>query len=274
MTPTYFAVREEIAQFTGVLPPLDVADTPKAAYGKLRLHESAGLFDALSVMGKTVSSPAPLSMEELGQDFGYLLYSTVIKGSLEPRELIFPKLHDRAHVFLDGKLSGIRDRLGRTCEIQVGSTPDEPHRLDILVENLGRINYGNNMFDQKGILGGIRLGNTFHFGWEMTSLPMDDLSALTFGQETAFDGRPRFYRGTLHIDGAPADTFLAPRGFHKGFVTVNGFNLGRYWNDKGPQKTLFLPAPLLRTGENEIVIFETDGVDAPEIEFLPDPILG
>ena len=274
MTPTYEAVKDVIAAFTGKTPPQDVANTPKADYGRLALGESAALFDSLSRIGRSVTAPAPLSMEEMEQDFGYILYSTVIKGELSPRDLIFPKLHDRAHIFVDGRLVGIRDRMGATCEVKLGSTPDEPHRLDILVENLGRINFGTKMFDQKGILGGIRLGNVFHFGWETTSLPMEDLSALSFEKTTAFDGKPRFYRGTLRIEGAPADTFLEPRGFHKGFVTVNGFNLGRYWNDKGPQRTLYLPAPLLREGENEIIVFETDGVDAPEIYFRSEPILG
>ena len=274
MTPTFFAVRRELARFTGVVPPLDVTDSKKAAYGRVRLTESVSLFDALQTLGTKRSAPVPLSMEEMGQDFGYILYSTTVCGDLSPRELIFTQLHDRAHIFLDGKLVGIRDRLGADCEVKVGATPDTPHRLDILVENMGRINYGPETFDRKGILGGVRIGQAFHFGWETVSLPMDTLSALSFGEVTPFDGVPRFYRGILRIEGTPADTFLAPVGFHKGFVTVNGFNLGRYWNDKGPQKTLYVPAPLLCEGENEIIVFETDGTDAPEVELLSAPILG
>jgi beta-galactosidase len=274
MTPTFFAVRDEIARFTGVTPPLDVSDSRKIAYGRVRLNESVGLFETLSSIGKTFSSPMPLTMEEARQDFGYILYTTEIRGSLSPRSLIFPQLHDRAHVFIDGKLVGIRDRLGALCEIQIGSTYDTPHRIDILVENLGRVNYGAKTFDKKGIVGGVRLGQTFHFGWRTTTLPMDDLSALSYKSVTAFDGRPRFYRGNLRIDGTPADTFIAPVGFHKGFIVVNGFNLGRYWNDKGPQKTLYVPAPILKKGNNEIVVFETDGVDKPEVKFLSEPILG
>ena len=274
MTPTFFAVREELARFTGILPPLDVCDSKKAAYGKLELTESASLFDALPALGWRRSDPFPLTMEEMGQSFGYILYSTTVCGNLSSRALSFTQLHDRAHVYLDGKLVGIRDRLGTDCEIRVGATPDTPRRIDILVENMGRINYGAKMFDKKGILGGVRLGQAFHFGWETTSLPMDDLAALPFGEVKPFDGRPSFYRGALRIEGQPADTFLAPIGFHKGFVTVNGFHIGRYWNDKGPQKTLYVPAPLLREGENEIVIFETDGVDTPTVEFLAEPILG
>lgn len=274
MTPTFFAVREELARFTGVLPPLDVCDSKKAAYGRIELKESACLFDVLQAIGRKRSAPTPLTMEEMGQAFGYILYSTEIRGSLSPRELDLQRMHDRAQIFVDGTLVGVKDRLGADCTVKVGSTPEKPCRLDILVENMGRINYGAKTFDRKGILEGVRLGQAFHFGWDTTALPMDDIAAIPFGEIKPFDGRPCFYRGTLCVEGEPADTFLAPVGFHKGFVTVNGFNLGRYWNDKGPQKTLYIPAPLLHAGENEIILFETDGVDAPEVELLSAPILG
>jgi beta-galactosidase len=83
-----------------------------------------------------------------------------------------------------------------------------------------------------------------------------------------------FLKGDLQIQDAPADTFLRLDGFTKGFVTVNGFNIGRYFNSAGPQKTLYIPAPLLKTGSNEIIIFETDGFDVPVVTFTDAPDLG
>ena len=83
-----------------------------------------------------------------------------------------------------------------------------------------------------------------------------------------------FLRGVLNIEGEPKDTFIRLDGFHHGFVTVNGFNLGRYYNDAGPQKTLYCPAPMLKTGENEILVFETDSSDRNVIEFVDVPELG
>ena len=213
-------------------------------------------------------------MEEVGQDFGYLLYSTTLRGDFAPRPLVLEDLHDRVHIFVNGKLVGIRDRMGRCDEVMIGVRTGEEVRLDILVENLGRINFGHLTLDRKGLLGGVRLGMSYHFDFTMTPLTMEDLTALCFDKGTAFDGAPRFYRGRLCIDGKPADTFVEATGFHKGFITVNGFNLGRYWNDKGPQRTLYLPAPILREGENEIIVFETDGVDSPRINFYSEPILG
>ena len=83
-----------------------------------------------------------------------------------------------------------------------------------------------------------------------------------------------FLRGTLTVDGEPKDTFIRLDGFHHGFVAVNGFNLGRYYNDAGPQKTLYCPAPMLKSGDNEIIVFEMDSSDRNEILFTDTPDLG
>lgn len=46
---------------------------------------------------------------------------------------------------------------------------------------------------------------------------------------------------------------------------INGFHLGRYWNTAGPQKTLYLPAPLIKDGENELVVLELEGYQQPKV---------
>ena len=79
--------------------------------------------------------------------------------------------------------------------------------------------------------------------------------------------------GELNIEGKPADTFLRLDGFKKGFVTINGFNLGRYW-EIGPTKTLYVPAPMLKEGKNEIIVFESDGTATATVEFFAKPDLG
>ena len=95
---------------------------------------------------------------------------------------------------------------------------------------------------------------------------------LSFSAECGF-AKPTFLRGNLHIDEPPADTYVRLDGFTKGFVTVNGFNIGRYFNPAGPQKTLYVPAPLLRQGDNEIIVFESDGYEQPVIELVDLPEL-
>ena len=273
LTPTYYAVREVLTAFNGASCDLPVENTKKAAYGCVTLTESADLFDNLGI-GRVTEGPAPLSMEQVGQDFGYILYSSTVNGPCEERSLELEHVHDRAHIYLNGKYAGLRERTGRRDEIKIRLGKGESVRLDILVENCGRVNYGTKLFDKKGIFNNIRLADRNHFGWKMTSLTMDDLSGVAYQEGASFTGHPTFLRGRFTVADTPADTFLRLDGFKKGFVTVNGFNLGRYWNEKGPQKTLFVPAPILREGENEIVVFETDGFDTPVVEFVDTPDLG
>jgi beta-galactosidase len=139
---------------------------------------------------------------------------------------------------------------------------------------MGRINYGPLLRDKKGLFG-VHFGNQHHFGWDNYPLPMDNLDVLEY--KLVGEGEiagPTFLRGYLDIEGEPADTFVRLDGFKKGFVVVNGFNIGRYFNLAGPQRTLYIPAPMLKTGRNEIVVFESDGTDALEIELFDKPDLG
>ena len=105
---------------------------------------------------------------------------------------------------------------------------------------------------------------------------MDNLENLSFKpveNKLQFE-KPLFLKYSLVINEAPCDTFIELKNFTKGFVTVNGFNIGRYYNTAGPQKTLYIPAPLLRSGENEIIVFESDGAKDGYIDLLDRPILG
>lgn len=274
LTDAYYAIQNAIAKGTGKEPPaIQVQNSPKAAYGCVQLEQYAPLLDNLLALAKPVFHAYPQTMEQLGQDFGYIVYSTELEGPFEENDLIFTQLHDRAHIFLDGKLVGIRERSRREDEVKIGLAPGEKVRLDILVENMGRVNYGPKLFDRKGIVGGIRIERRFHFGWDHYCLPMEDLSGLAWQNGISTDA-PAFYKGTLTITGAPCDTFVELPSFQKGVVIINGFNLGRYYNTAGPQKTLYVPAPILREGENEVIIFETDGCADPTVIFRDTPDLG
>ena len=274
MTPNYFAVKEVIERNTGrKAPEMDVCDLPKAAYGKLTLTESAPLFDQLNNLTTPVRAAFPKTMEELDQDFGYILYRTELKGPFEELELFCGDIHDRAIFYVNGKQVGIKERSRRNDPIRIGLGFGETATLDILVENMGRVNYGIKLMDRKGILGGVRLGQRFHYGWEMYPMTMDDLGGLSYGETQPSGTVPAFLRGTLTVEGTPCDTYVKLDGFTKGFVTVNGFNIGRYFNPAGPQKTLYIPAQLLREGENEIVVFESDGYEEAVVELVDTAIL-
>jgi beta-galactosidase len=215
-------------------------------------------------------------MEEIGQSYGFTLYSTTLKGPVgeeKPLPLKYDCVHDRAIAFLNGERKGIVERSRRADEIYISLKKDEEVRLDILVENMGRINYGPQMRDRKGMTG-IRFGQRNHYGWDMYPLEMNDLSTVKYSPCVSGVDTPSFMRGNLKIAGEPCDTFIKLESFHHGFVVVNGFNLGRYYNDAGPQMTLYCPAPMLRTGDNEIIVFETDSCENNVIEFVDAPELG
>jgi beta-galactosidase len=136
---------------------------------------------------------------------------------------------------------------------------------------MGRANFGAKMMRKKGIAGRCLLDDRIHFSWNVYPLPMDNLEKLEFTDSMPTE-KSFFCKGSFTVD-EPKDTFLKTDNFTKGFVTVNGYNIGRYW-EIGPQKTLYIPASLLRKGENEIVIFESDALKGePEIEFCDQPVL-
>lgn len=125
--------------------------------------------------------------------------------------------------------------MDRDDEIRLSVGRGEEVRLDILVENLGRVNYGAQMGERKGLTG-VRIGNAYHSGWTMYPFELTDLSSLEY---TGYqEGQPAFFAGSFSVEGERCDTFLRTEGFSKGNVFVNGFNLGRYWNERGPQRTL------------------------------------
>lgn len=271
-TPAYYAIRELIQTHFHPVPPLTAQESPKKAYGDVVLTEQALLFEQVQHLGQTVRRPAPVYMEALGQSQGYLLYSSVVRGPIEPLPLILDGLHDRALIFIDGEFRGVVNPPHQEDQPQLSLQRGESARIDILVENMGRVNYGTHFADRKG-LHRVRLGQRFHFGWDMTPMEMDDFSALLYTPYRDVGHQPQFLRGHFTIDGAPQDTFVRLDGFRKGFVVVNGRNIGRYFNEAGPQKTLYLPAPFLHTGDNEILVFESDALDAPVITLTDTPLL-
>ncbi len=276
LTPAYHAVRRIIEEYFGALPPLTVKNSEKAAYGKVALTEECFILDAAPAMTKPIRAAAPKWQEAIGQNWGFTLYSTVVRGPREEMQLGADAIHDRAVVFMDGAWRGLFERSRRADKVTVELGREEQVKMDILVENMGRINYGPEMSDRKGMVG-IRFGQQNHYGWEMYPLTMEpeQLERIPFRAKSGEGvGKSSFLRGTLTVDGAPKDTFIRLDGFHHGFVAVNGFNLGRYYNDAGPQKTLYCPAPMLKEGENEVIVFEMDSCDRNEIVFTDTPELG
>ena len=265
ITPKYLAVREVIKKHLGCeLPPIP-ENRKKRAYGQVKLTQSGGFFDNLENLSAPVYSDVPKAMEHYGQGYGYIAYTTKLNRDYHEAPLVFAEIGDRAQIYINRKLCGIvyvnDDKLETVIDAKKGDT------LTILVENMGRANFGPKMMRKKGIPGRLLIGrNMIHFGWQVYSLPMDNLEKVSYGK--AFEEPTGFYKGTFTVE-EPADTFVYPENFKKGFVIVNGFNLGRYW-EIGPQRSLYLPASVLKPGENEIVIFESDGLNGEPMVTLKE----
>ncbi|MBO7762397.1 MAG: beta-galactosidase [Clostridia bacterium] len=266
-TEKYFACRKVYFDFLGQPEPPMPCVAYETQTPKIRITEAAPLWDQVDY-AKAVDSIEPMTMEELGQGYGYLLYRTEIIGCGEGQELCIPGLHDRADVYLDRRYIGTL-MCDRPERVRINLPYGQRATLELLVENMGRIYYGAHLTDRKGIDGGVMLGSIHGvrlFGWK--NLPLD-ISFDTHGFVPC-EG-PAVLRG--HFAATPGkDTFLDMRGMKKGYVRINGFNLGRYWN-AGPQYTLYVPGELLRE-ENTVEIFEQYGAEAPfTLPTLTDSIL-
>ncbi|OSC58876.1 beta-galactosidase, partial [Streptomyces sp. 4F] len=239
------------------------------------------LLTALETASEAVDSPDPLSFGELGLSGGLVLYRAHPLLPHGPVELGVSGLHDRAQVFVDGEPAGVLDRETGTLALDGAG---RAVRLDLLVENQGRINYGPLLGQGKGILGAVRIDRRRVHRWTMRPLPLDEWTADHLDRVTAspepsatppaLPGRPGgagFATAGFTADGA-ADTFLAFPGFRKGFVWINGFLLGRYWN-VGPQTTLYLPAPLTTAGDNTLTLLELEE-SGDRVELREHPELG
>lgn len=269
-TDKFYAVREVLSRYMEIGELKLPEPAPVNAYGRVAMTGQAALFEHLDVLSAAIPSPSPLPMEKVGQSYGFIAYTTWISGPRPKEQLHLQEVRDRALIYVNGEFIGV---IERSAEEQTVSfeVPAGGAELRIVVENMGRINYGPYLKDRKGITEGVRLGFQFLFDWVIHPLQMEELSSLTY-KEVSETNRPAFYRGSLCIDEL-GDTFLAMGGWTKGIVYVNGFHLGRYWN-KGPGQTLYVPAPLLRLGENEIIVFELHGTEEAAVAFTDMPMLG
>ena len=197
-------------------------------------------------------------MEKFDQGYGYIVYETKAFAGKQGAKLVLPAVRDMAHVYLDGRYvkSVMRDRENES-EILL-SGPKE-YKIDILVENLGRIKFGPGIEDRKGLLGDLYLYD-FGFGIFSKCFRFQCYSYDVSKIPRKYDGKaecnaPAFYRYKLTV-GEACDTYMWLKGFTRGYAFVNGFNLGRYWEIEGFDNRFYLPGALLNKGENDIVIFD------------------
>jgi beta-galactosidase len=267
-TGKFFKTRELFAKYLlpGETIPAPPARNPVISFGMVRVTEVASISDNLPT---PVRDTEPRAMEEYDQGFGCTLYRTKIPAG-GATTLEAAAIHDFGYVFVAGKRIGVLDRRSGNAKIHLPEREAEA-QLDILVEPMGRINFGPEMLDPKGVIAPVTLGGDTLKGWKIFRLPLEDkmLDGLKFKSGKP-DG-PAFWRATVNIK-KPGDTFLDLRGWRKGDVWVNGHCLGRFWNI-GPSQTVYSPGCWLHAGKNEIVILDLLGPDNPVVAGLHRPIL-
>jgi beta-galactosidase len=291
----YIAIQSIIAKHATILskePPLP----PRIAFPTVTFRKSATLLENLDVLQpmktmkkddhtKTTTFPvltkglSPPSMEEIGQNYGFILYETTFPSSSNSSTnnptigfSTFPR--DRAHVFVDSQLAISTPMYRPNYNQSVPILMNNGTSLQILLENMGRLNYGREMYDPKGIAtneyflwNGKKLSSSTTT-WKTYSLPLEyeqlqkihwniqPKNKINNHDDEPFT--PTFYRTTMNIT-TIADTYIAPKGWYKGLIWVNGNNLGRYWESKGPQHGLYCPSSYWKNGVNEIILLELDG---------------
>jgi beta-galactosidase len=256
------AIRKRLPAAAAEFPPLP-APLPLIAIPRFELKQSAALTSRLP---KPIDAERPMSMEAAGQSYGFILYrkqvKQPVKGTIE-----IGGMHDYAVVSQGKRHLGTLDRRKKQERLEVELSAGEP--LDLLVENMGRSNFGPLLVtERKGITGRVTVNGTEWTGWEVYPLPMTDAARWPFAAKTS--SGPALYRGTFTV-ASPGDSFLDLRGWGHGMVWVNGHCLGRYWKI-GPQQTLFLPAPWLEAGENEAIVLDLEDGGKRSLEGLTDPV--
>lgn len=263
ITPKYLAVREVIKKYSDEDLPDIPKNREKASYGTITLDRTAGLFDNLLRLSAPIKSNVPRPMEEYGTGYGYILYETQLNRDYVDAVLSFESIGDRAIVYVNNVWQGVVYVNDETLSLKINAKSGD--KLYILVENLGRVNFGSKMMRKKGIAGRLLIDNRIHFSWNVYPLEMNNTDNVIYANE---DIKAGFFKGEFNVEHI-ADTFLSLDNFTKGFVIINGFNIGRYW-DIGPQKTLYVPSSILKQGRNEIVVFESDGIKGKKEVYSTD----
>jgi beta-galactosidase len=268
-TAKFYQTRELFRKYLqlGETLPEPPANYPVITFAPVAAGEAAAVFDNLPA---ALEDAQPRNMEAYGQGYGCILYRTTVPAGAAAA-LEAAAIRDFGYVFLDGRRAGVLDRRSGGCRLQLPERA-RASTLDILVEPMGRINFGPEMADRKGLIGPVNLGGATLAVWSIFRLPLDEgmLAGLRYKKAGGAAG-PAFWRASVNL-AAPGDTFLDLRGWGKGVVWMNGHCLGRFW-DIGPTQTAYAPGCWLHAGPNEVVILDLVGPRDPSVAGLASPIL-
>ena len=281
-TPKFFELREMMTKYQDgkKMPAIPKSPAPIITVPTFELNEFAGIDNGIV---KTVESRDILSMEDLDMGWGSMKYSTLLPEILGESVLTLTECHDYAQVFIDGKYVGKIDRVKNEKSIRIPAVR-KGAVLTILIEAMGRINFGRAIKDYKGITKEVTIQSVVdgHIvswnlkNWKISTLPDDYDNAVKALNEAktnvniqnGIPGKAGYYRGYFNLK-KTGDTFLNFEAFGKGQVYVNGHPMGRIWRI-GPQQTLYIPGCWLKKGRNEVIVLDVVGPKTAPICFGQD----
>ncbi|HEY6915344.1 MAG TPA: beta-galactosidase [Paludibacter sp.] len=273
-TDKFYAIRDLLKNYLQegeVLPEIPQNPEKTITVPSIEFKQTANIFDNLPA-AKQSEDVKP--MEYFNQGWGSIIYRKQIPASKTKQKLIIKDVHDWATVFINGKIVGKLDRRRGESTVELPAMKSKS-RLDILVEGMGRVNYGEAIIDRKGITSKVLLSDgkteTELKNWTIYNLPVDyDFQTKAKFNKKAAQG-PAWYKATFNLT-ETGYTYLNMSTWGKGMVWVNGNNLGRFWKI-GPTQTLCVPGCYLKKGVNEIIVLDIDKPTCTSISGLNHPIL-
>jgi hypothetical protein len=265
-THKYDAIKKVISRYRSKEDPIahQPAPIPMMEIPEIKMHAYSSVWNSLQ---DPIISVQPKPFEFYHHYYGFAVYKTKLIGHKQGR-LTITELHDYATVFVDGEYVGTIDRSKGGNSIDLPKGKSENPELEILIEGMGRINFGDKLIDRKGITDRVTLNGMTLMNWEVYCLPVDS-NYLNKLSQTKNNTKPGiFFKGEFTLDRV-ADTYIDMSDYKKGMVWVNGHNLGRYWGI-GPQHSLYCPAPWLKEGLNKIVVFDLHQLEAAPIKGIKE----
>jgi beta-galactosidase len=285
-TKKYFLCRDVLDEFLGKEKRPHVYEAQLTQSINVRITETADLYENIDNLTETKDeSIIPKTMELYNQNYGLINYTTTLDGFADNPYPLHPYRYlDRANLYVDDEwfATFLRDR-GTTKAAEgvdiVNGLPmfcqtGSEHKIDVLVENIGRVNHRAPMnYERKGLDDCIHYAGVKLYHYVTRTLPLDDLSRIVWKSERhRVDHKPCFFKGTFDAKSG-IDTYVSFEQFDHGYVWINGFNVGRY-DGSGPQLTLYVPGHLLNDTNNEIIVLDVHPVgEHTEISLIDHEIL-
>ena len=257
-TEKYYIEQKAIFEYLGKeIPRSKLEDVSFVKLGEASLVKKCSLDDVINQVGHVYHFPYLPTMEETDYGYGYIIYESDIFVGDKGANLVFPQVHDIAHLYINNvyKKSFYRNNKDNIFFIENGGT----YHIKIIVENMGRVNFGFRLKDFKGLVGDLLIENfdkhinSIVMGYKVTSLPFDTPFNMMEGK--AIENKPSLYEYSIDIDDV-RDCLISVKGFTRGFILINGFNIGRHWDIDYNDNKLYVPKRYLHKGKNTIIVFD------------------